>query len=101
MCCVDYECSLSREDVSALLDVATQTWNVTDETLERYGIQAIVDCTEEGDTVSLKITTTPVKPPERIVVPWRLTITGSADESMDEEAVTMTCPDRDGLFLLR
>ena len=91
---------MSETEKSALLDEATRTWIVTDEALEEYGIQAIVDCTDEGDTISLQ-TTTPVKPPERIVIPWKLTITGSADESMDGEAVTMTCPDGEGLFLLR
>ena len=82
VCCVDYECSLSREEINALLDDATRTWNLTDETLELYGIQAIVNCTEEGDTVSLKTTTT-VKPPERIVIPWKLAITGSTDDNTD------------------
>ena len=99
-CCVGYECSLSREEVNAHLDDATRTWNVTDETLTDPGIQAIVNCTDEGDTISLQ-TTTPVKPSERIVIPWKLTITGTADNSMNEEAVIMTCPDGDGLFLLR
>ena len=90
---------MSETEKSALLDEATRTWIVTDEALEEYGIQAIVDCTDEGDTISLQ-TTTPVKPPERIVIPWKLTITGSTDD-IDGDAVTMTCPDRDGLFLLR
>ena len=82
---------------STLLDEATRIWNATHETVEGHGIQAIVNCTEEGDTISLKTVIT-VKPPERIVIPWKLTITGSAD-SMGETA--MTCPDGDGLFLLR
>ena len=98
-CSVDHECSLLPEDINALLDEVTRTWNITDETLKGHGIQAIVNCTEGGDTISLK-TTTPVKPPERILLPWKLTITGSAD-SMEEEMARMTCPYGDGPFLLK
>ena len=79
---------------------ASRTWTVDDGVLEMHDIQAIINCTKEGDTISLR-TTTPVKPPERIVIPWKLTITGFVDDSMSGETATMTCPDGDGLFLLR
>ena len=98
-CVGRWPCGLSETEKSAVLDDVTRTWNVTDETLEGPGIQAIVNCTQEGDTILLK-TTTPVKPTECIVIPWKLTITGSAS-NMEGETVTMTCPDGDGLFLLR
>ena len=84
----------------ALRDDAARTWNVTDETVAEHGIQAIINCTEEGDIISFK-TTRVVKPPSRIVIPRRLTIEGPADRSMDGQTATFTCPDGDGLFLLR
>ncbi|MCG8346603.1 MAG: hypothetical protein MI924_02330, partial [Chloroflexales bacterium] len=50
-------------------------WNVTDAEIEEHGLQAIINCTMAGDTISLQTMET-IRPAARILISHRLTIEG-------------------------
>lgn len=102
MWCVDVECLLFEDEVEPLFDADSRTWTILDDTLEDYDLQAIVNCTVEGDTISLQTTRT-VQPQSRIVIPWELTIGGSdaTSDTTDARQASLTCPSNEGLFLVR
>ena len=93
MLSADAGCILSTEEVETILDDASRTWSVTEE----HDIQDIIMCTDEGDTISLQTAQT-IQPRSQIMISWDLTIDGLIDGA-DETAV-MTCPEREGLFLV-
>ena len=104
ICDVCYvECYITEEEFEEL-DVTRRVWNVTDALLEKYEIQAIVNCTQEGDTLFLQ-TTKQIQPRSRIVIPWQLTIghpsERQGDENMGGLKASLTCPSHDGLFLIK
>ena len=104
LCCVDFRCDLSERDIRTLLDESTRTWSIDDAALERRGgIQAIINCTTEGDTILLE-TAERIQPDSRIVIPWRLTIESPVSEGEEGDAndqkVHLTCPSNEGLFLI-
>ena len=98
-------CGLSEERIGEIVDGADGRWRLTDAVLDDVDIQAIVNCTSEGDVISFE-TTRRIQPNERIVIPWQLTLgghlnaTGDGDVPDDERSV-ITCPSNSGLFLLR
>ena len=102
--CLDYPCNLSRRDIRALLDRDSRTWIVTDATLQDHDIQDIVNCSQEGDAISLQMTER-IRPQSRIVIPWQLTIGQLADEQGTRDTsdlkTSITCPPNDGLFLIQ
>ena len=76
---------------------------MTDETVNDPGIQAMVDCSREGDIISLQ--TRRIEPPSRIVIPRMVVFDGSASmadsDGSDDLRPVITCPSGDGLFLIR
>ena len=87
--CLEYDCHLSAEIIDALFG---EVWNVTDAVVEEYGLQGIVNCTKQGDILSLQTSKT-IQPDNRIVIPQSLSIFCNGK-------VSMTCPGDDGLFLI-
>lgn len=98
MLSADAGCTLSTEEVETILDDASRTWTVTDDVLQDHDIQEIIMCTDEGDTISLQTTQT-IQPRSQSVIPWDLTFDGLTDGA--NETAVMTCPEREGLFLVR
>ena len=72
-------------------------WVVTNAVLREHDIQAIVNCSNEGDSIDLQ-TSRRIQPSSRIVIPWQLTIERTDTEN---EAATLTCPPNNGLFLIQ
>ena len=82
----------------------TRTWNVRDNVLKEYSLESIVDCTREDDVISLQ-TKKVIKTEATIVIRWALTITGPTEQAEREQngnqKASLTCPESQGLFLIR
>ena len=86
-----------------MLDRETRTWRLTESALREYDIQEIIDCTSEGDVVSLE-TSDVIRPRSRIVIPWQLTIgrqIDGGDRDTHDVKTRLTCPSDEGIFLIR
>jgi len=95
-------CQLSAERIRGIVDGADGRWRLTDQTLDDFDIQAIVNCTSEGDVISFE-TARRIQPSSRIVIPWQLTLDGNSNATAgapQDQKATITCPSNDGLFLL-
>ena len=95
------DCLISRWEISAIVD--SGVWNVTEAVIEEHGLQAIVNCSRAGDTISLQ-TTQMIQPSTRVVISHRLTI-GRIDLEegngrADDLKASITCPSNDGVFLI-
>lgn len=71
-------------------------WNVTDDVLEMYELQEIIDCSKEGDTIALNLNTAH-KPSSSIMISRPLTI-GFENSSLMAE---LECPSKSPLFQIK
>lgn len=100
---------MSPEEINRYLNNQTRTWKIDDATLEDLSndVQAVVNCTREGDTILFDISSS-LKPSTRIEIPRRLTISASiegdpADGIFPETTnkTTFVCPSKSqGVFLI-
>lgn len=97
-------CSLSGEERQSLLNQSSRVWSITDDALDVHDLQEIINCTTAGDTVNLE-TINRIQPQSRIVIPWQLTIGRTTNDTEDGSTnilkASMTCPPREGLFLVQ
>lgn len=101
LCCVDVSCSLRDGEVRSLLNEVTRTWRVADAVLKEHDLQDIIDCTIEGDTISLQ-TTQRIQPRKRLEISQNLTIDGAWSQRNNVPRASMTCPSKsEGLFLIK
>lgn len=77
------------------LNSSRNVWIISDEILGEYDLQTIIDCSSEGDILSLESTRT-IKPHQKISVNHSLTIRGPIKS---EAGANLTCPTRESLFL--
>ena len=110
---VGFECNLTQEDKQRYTSTGDTTWIVNDAVLEEIDndLQAIVNCSREGDVLSFDVTDV-VQPSSLVVIPWRLTLSSSVDgdgsDSNDGDLTRQmkrtrfTCPqENSGLFLVQ
>lgn len=85
-------------------------WTLTNNLLEEdVGIiQAAVDCSSDNDVILLQTNRT-LQPPNTIVVPWSLTLSGDREASFTQNSQTreadskvrFTCTEETDLFSVR
>lgn len=103
----DFTCSLAERQ----LNPATRTWLIDNDALDDLGndLQALINCTQEGDMVLFNVSET-ITPASRIVIPWRLTISGAVENTALEagifpvavKRVRFACPEGGiGVFLIK
>lgn len=106
----DDNCSLTPSEIEAIYNPATGVWTLTDNLLEQdVGIiQAAIDCSSENDVILLETTTT-LKPPNTIVIPWSLTLSANPGAPVTQKGqipetdskVKFTCTEETDLFSIR
>ena len=93
------------------LDTATRTWRIDGAALNAIDndVQAIVNCTTEGDTLLFDVGVV-IRPRARITIPWNLTISAATGRTRRvnglypkaPQKATITCPtEGEGVFLVR
>ena len=104
-------CELRRSQIREVRDEATRTWRVDEEALRTVenDLQAIVNCTQEGDIILLDVDGS-LQFTARVTLPWQLTLSGNVGDPSPREGVfpaarrkqRIVCPrDDEGVFLVR
>ena len=105
------DCGLTKEAKERYTSTDDAIWLVSDAVLEEIDndVQAIVNCTKEGDVISFDVTSV-VQPSSLVTIPWKLTLSSSVDDGGSNDGdvhrhktrTKFTCPQSDsGLFLVQ
>ena len=101
---------MDSADVLEILDEPSRTWRVNKEALKNVenDLQAIVNCSEEGDTILLDVDGA-LRLSRRVTLPWRLTLSGNVRDPRHRDSVfpearrkqRISCPrDDEGAFFV-
>lgn len=104
-------CALRDNVIERYLNANTRTWRIDDAALSEVDndLQAIVNCSEEGDLILLDVTDN-IQPSRRIVIPWQLTWSARMRDTTLQDGVfpesrrktTFNCPNEDeGVFFIQ
>lgn len=107
---LDLECPLNPVQQRRYLNEKTRVWSVNDEDLTGLDgdLQSILNCTRQGDIVLLNVSES-LRPPERLIIPWSLTISALTPASdpvdgrfpLSSNPSVFHCPrENEGTFLI-
>ena len=109
-CVVGSGCALTSQAKERYTTSDGRKWLVDDAVLKEVDndLQMIMNCTQEGDVVSLDVTNV-IKPSSLVTIPWRLTISSdskdncsSKDTATSKTRTRFTCPrENTGIFLVQ
>ena len=97
--CPERPCSVDPSLEDDILNRSTRVWSFERARANGVSLQAVVDCTETGDSIELP--SSPVVQPEEQISIWRDLTVGHSLTSDTSLAASMTCPRAQALFLVR